>query len=563
MGFEALVRWRNPATGEILPGEFIPLAEDVGLVVPIGRFVFVDACRRLAEWRRRAPLLDLRMHVNLSVQEVLEPDLDAFVARNLRRFGLSSDDIVLEITESAVIRSNTLSLGSLARLRATGVHLCIDDFGTGYSSLRYLHQLPFDALKIDRSFVESADGSLGSPPIVRMLIQLARSYDIDVVAEGVETAAPGRRADGARLPTTRKASTSTARCAPKPSARCSTPRSRRPGLSARPPPGGVTSGGPAPSVRYAAHEDRPLSPGRPMSDDAERFEPHRRTLTRLAYRLLGSNAEAEDVVQDAYVRWHDALARTAVADDAAYLRATVTRLALDRLRSARAARETYVGPWLPEPVLDDAASDPEAMAALAEDVSFALMLALERLSPLERAAFILHDVLDVPFAEIATTLDRSEDAVRRLASRARDHVRTSRAAPRPEARRRDPHARRVRRGAARRRCERPDPAARRRRRPALRRRRQSARRDQPAGRPRPRGPLPDRRRRQAQRRDARVVPALLNGTPGFVVFGAEAGFERVIQTMAIESDGERITALYVTRNPDKLRGLAAHFASPL
>jgi len=186
-GFEALVRWRNPVNGEVLPGEFIPLAEDVGLVVPIGRYVFVDACRRLADWRRRAPELDLRMHINLSVQEVLEPDLDAFVARNLRRFGLSAEDLVIEITETAVIRSNTLSLGSLARLRATGVHLCIDDFGTGYSSLRYLHQLPFDALKIDRSFVESTDGSLGSAPIVRMLIQLARSYDIDVVAEGVET----------------------------------------------------------------------------------------------------------------------------------------------------------------------------------------------------------------------------------------------------------------------------------------------------------------------------------------------------------------------------------------
>ena len=186
-GFEALVRWKNPVTGNVLPGEFIPLAEDVGLVVPIGRYVFVDACRRLAEWRLRAPELELRMHVNLSVQEVLEPDLDAFVARNLRRFGLSSDDVVLEITETAVIRSNTLSLGSLARLRATGVHLCIDDFGTGYSSLRYLHQLPFDALKIDRSFVESTDGSLGSAPIVRMLVQLCRSYGIDAVAEGVET----------------------------------------------------------------------------------------------------------------------------------------------------------------------------------------------------------------------------------------------------------------------------------------------------------------------------------------------------------------------------------------
>ena len=185
--FEALVRWRNPSTGDVLPAEFIPLAEDVGLVVPIGRYVFIDACQRLAEWRARAPRLDLRMHVNLSVQEVLEPDLDAFIARNLRRFGLSSEDMVIEITETAVIRSNTLSIGSLARLRATGVHLCIDDFGTGYSSLRYLHQLPFDTLKIDRSFVDSADGSLGSAPIVRMLIQLAEAYGIDVVAEGVET----------------------------------------------------------------------------------------------------------------------------------------------------------------------------------------------------------------------------------------------------------------------------------------------------------------------------------------------------------------------------------------
>jgi EAL domain-containing protein (putative c-di-GMP-specific phosphodiesterase class I) len=127
------------------------------------------------------------MHVNLSVQEILHPDLDAVVAHTLRRFGLSADEIVLELTETAAICSNTLSLGSLARLRATGVHLCIDDFGTGYSSLRYLHQLPFDALKIDRSFVAGADGGLASTPIVRMLVQLARSYGIDAVAEGVET----------------------------------------------------------------------------------------------------------------------------------------------------------------------------------------------------------------------------------------------------------------------------------------------------------------------------------------------------------------------------------------
>jgi len=192
MGFEALVRWRNPVTGEVLPGEFIPLAEDVGLVVAIGRYVIVEACRRLAHWRRQSPELDLRMHINLSVQEVLQPDIDTFVARNLRRFGLSAGDVILEVTETAIMRSGAAATGALERLRETGVRLCIDDFGTGYSSLRYLHQFPVDCLKIDRSFVESADGLLGSPPIVRMMIQLAELYDIEVVAEGVESALQAR-----------------------------------------------------------------------------------------------------------------------------------------------------------------------------------------------------------------------------------------------------------------------------------------------------------------------------------------------------------------------------------
>jgi len=190
VGFEALVRWYNPETGEIMPGEFIPLAEDVGLVVAIGRFVFVESCRRLAEWRARAPELDLRMNVNLSVPEVLQSDVDAFVARNLHRFGLSGENMTLEITETAIMREGTTE--ALERLRETGIRLCIDDFGTGYSSLRYLHQFPLDSIKIDKSFIESADGVLGSPPIVRMMIQLAELYDIDVVAEGVETATQAR-----------------------------------------------------------------------------------------------------------------------------------------------------------------------------------------------------------------------------------------------------------------------------------------------------------------------------------------------------------------------------------
>ncbi len=156
---------------------------------------------------------------------------------------------------------------------------------------------------------------------------------------------------------------------------------------------------------------------------AERFERLRPVLVRHAYRMLGQYGDAEDVVQDAYLRWNDAVQRTKVEDDQAFLRTTVTRLCLDRLRSARAKREVYVGPWLPEPVVSDVASDPQAAACLSDDISFALLLALERLAPLERAAFLLHDVLDVSFSEVAQTLGRSEVAVRKLASRAREHVR--------------------------------------------------------------------------------------------------------------------------------------------
>jgi RNA polymerase sigma-70 factor (ECF subfamily) len=158
-------------------------------------------------------------------------------------------------------------------------------------------------------------------------------------------------------------------------------------------------------------------------DRAERFEELRGMLVRHAYRMLGQYGDAEDVVQDAYLRWSGAADKTAIDDDQAYLRTTVTRLCLDRLRSARAKREVYVGPWLPEPVISGDAHDPQAAATLADDISFALLLALERLAPLERAAFLLHDVLDVPFNEVAQTLGRSELAVRKLASRARDHVR--------------------------------------------------------------------------------------------------------------------------------------------
>ncbi|WP_262268390.1 RNA polymerase sigma factor SigJ [Microvirga yunnanensis] len=149
------------------------------------------------------------------------------------------------------------------------------------------------------------------------------------------------------------------------------------------------------------------------------FEAERRRLTRLAYRMMGSLTEAEDVVQDAWLRWVGV--EDGIASPPAYLTRIVTRLCLDRRRSARARRETYVGPWLPDPLMGSVEPD-ETVA----DVTVMLMLALERLSPLERAAFLLHDVFDVPLTEVAITLDREPAAVRQLAVRARKHVQAAR-----------------------------------------------------------------------------------------------------------------------------------------
>lgn len=158
---------------------------------------------------------------------------------------------------------------------------------------------------------------------------------------------------------------------------------------------------------------------------ADSFEPHRPLLTGLAYRMLGSIAEAEDVVQEAYLRWH-AVERSTVDNPRAFLCRTVARLCLDHLKSARVRREQYVGPWLPEPLVDAPMADERSADELAADVSMALMVALQRLSALERAAFLLHDVFSVDFKSIADALGRDDAACRQLASRARDHVRAAR-----------------------------------------------------------------------------------------------------------------------------------------
>jgi len=159
----------------------------------------------------------------------------------------------------------------------------------------------------------------------------------------------------------------------------------------------------------AGHEEQ-------HADAAASFDPLRPRLMRVAYRMLGSVADAEDIVQEAFIRWLGA-DRSQVREPEAFLRRTVTRLCLDHLKSARQKRETYLGPWLPDPVVEEEQQ---------EDVTLPLMLALERLSPLERAAFLLHDVFGLEFEEVATTIGRDAAACRQLAARARTHVREAR-----------------------------------------------------------------------------------------------------------------------------------------
>jgi RNA polymerase sigma-70 factor (ECF subfamily) len=285
------------------------------------------------------------------------------------------------------------------------------------------------------------------------------------------------------------------------------------------------------------------------SDAAARFEPHRRPLRALAYRMLGSLAEAEDAVQEAYLRWHRA-DRASVSDDRAFLSRIVTRLCLDQLKSARARRETYVGPWLPEPVLDSATLDAETASDYAHDLSVALMLTLERLSPLERAAFLLHDVFEVGFPEIATTLGRNETAVRQLATRARSHVKASRPRFHPSA---EEAARFL---AAFRQASQSGNSA-----PLMAVLAENAVLLTDGGGKRTAAPVPIEGAANIGRflqSIGRTVPvdefrfreANVNGLPGFIV--AEPGG---VQTVAFESDGGKITAIYVVRNPDKLHGV--------
>jgi RNA polymerase sigma-70 factor, ECF subfamily len=280
---------------------------------------------------------------------------------------------------------------------------------------------------------------------------------------------------------------------------------------------------------------------------AATFDPLRPKLVRIAYRMLGSVADAEDMVQEAFLRWLDA-DRDAVREPEAYLRRVVTRLCLDHLKSARHRRETYIGPWLPEPVVEEAEDE-------IDDVTLPLMMALERLSPLERAAFLLHDVFGVSFEEIADTIGREPATCRQLASRARTHVRAAR--PRFEM----PKERGLEIAAAFFAASRSGNMQ---ELQSLLAADVTMYSDGGGKRPASRRPIvgcDDVVRFHASlarlfvRKMSQIVRyGFVNGLPGFVTVEPDD----TLQTTALQVEDGKIVAIYIMRNPDKLQHLGGH-----
>lgn len=286
--------------------------------------------------------------------------------------------------------------------------------------------------------------------------------------------------------------------------------------------------------------------GEDRTNAAADFDPLRPKLTRIAYRMLGSVADAEDVVQDAFIRWLGA-DRTTIREPEAFLRRVVTRLCLDQIKSAHRQRISYVGEWLPEPMVEA-----EAETAIDDDVTLPLMLALERLSPLERAAFLLHDVFGVSFEEVAETIGRDLGATRQLATRARAHVRAER--PRFEISK----ERSVALAEAFFTASRSGDTATLR---AMLAADVTIHSDGGGKRPAAMAPIvgiedvmiAHQRLAQlfAEHRSELVRTGLIDGLPGFVTREADG----VLQTTALELEDGKIVNIYVVRNPDKLQHL--------
>ncbi len=185
VGVEALARWAHPTRGLIPPLTFIPVAEEIGMIGAVGRWVLREACRQLAVWRRLAPALVL--NVNLSAVQLRDDRFAAYVEQALRAHGLPGEALTLEITESVLLSGDEDTAARLRRLKALGLSIAVDDFGTGYSSLSYLKQFPVDALKIDKSFVDTVARSTADSTLARTIVELGRGMRLETIAEGIET----------------------------------------------------------------------------------------------------------------------------------------------------------------------------------------------------------------------------------------------------------------------------------------------------------------------------------------------------------------------------------------
>ena len=185
-GFEALVRWDHPKLGLMLPDEFLDMAIDSRLIVPLGRWVLREACRQLQEWKQQWPeeASNWTVSVNLSAPELAQADLIGAVDGILQETGLDPSFLKLEITETSLIKNSNHALATMNALKNRGIRLSIDDFGTGYSSFNYLHQFPFDELKIDRTFISELDARPDKRQIVTAIVSLAHNLGMSVVAEG-------------------------------------------------------------------------------------------------------------------------------------------------------------------------------------------------------------------------------------------------------------------------------------------------------------------------------------------------------------------------------------------
>jgi EAL domain-containing protein (putative c-di-GMP-specific phosphodiesterase class I) len=186
VGAEALVRWKHPELGQVSPAQFIPIAEETGLIQPIGEFVLAEACRQNLQWQREG-LSPIRMAVNLSPIQLHEPQLLDVLRQVLARTGLAPEWLELEITESILLQDADATIERLESLRDFGIHLSIDDFGTGYSSLAYLRRFPIETLKIDQAFIRELTTSPDDAAITTSIILMGKSLKLNVVAEGVET----------------------------------------------------------------------------------------------------------------------------------------------------------------------------------------------------------------------------------------------------------------------------------------------------------------------------------------------------------------------------------------